>query len=181
MAGNSFPGGQKNAVVKNEMFQQPSACFAPTAGCSSQDSSGFNPSRQLEYGHSDMYLNPPVPQPNQQFQQGSTTFAQRHIHPGPPQNPSSQFSYSKPTIPQHLPPSFGPPYSAPSHQDGRRQFVADEQWRMPSSEFKANNQHGAWRGRNSSCPGPPFGQEGRQLYLDYNSNDPYSEMWFTFP
>ncbi|KAL2983180.1 hypothetical protein AAZX31_12G025400 [Glycine max] len=160
MVGNSFPGGHNNAVVKNEVFPQPTA-YAPTAGCSSQEPSGFNPSRQLEYGQNDMYLNAQVPQPNHQFQQGNPPFAQRHAHPAPPQNPPNLYSYSNPTVQQHLPHSFHPPFPLPSLPDGRRQFVADEQWRVSSSEFKTNNQHGVWRGRNpSSCPGPPYGQEG---------------------
>ncbi|KAK4261928.1 hypothetical protein QN277_004862 [Acacia crassicarpa] len=152
MSGNSFPGGHNNAVVKGEMFPQP----APTAGCSSQEPNGF---RQLEYGQNDVYLNGQVPQLNQQFQQGNPQFAQRHMHSAPPQNPSNQFSYPKPTV-QQLPHSFHPPYSMPSLPDSRRQFAADDQWRMPSSDFKSTNQLGTWRGRNPPCPGPPFGQEG---------------------
>nr|KYP68402.1 Hepatoma-derived growth factor-related protein 2 [Cajanus cajan] len=159
MAGNSFPGGHNNAVVQNEVFPQPSA-YAPAAGCSSQEPSGFNHSRQLEYGQNDMFLNAPVPQPNHQFQQSNPPFVQRHAHPAPPQNPPNPYSYSNPTVQQHLPHSFHPPFPLPSLPDGRRQFVADEQWRVPSSEFKTNNQHGVWRGRNPSCPGPPYGQEG---------------------
>ncbi|KAI4313254.1 hypothetical protein L6164_026245 [Bauhinia variegata] len=125
-------GGHNNVVVKNEMFPQPSSCFAPVSGCNSQEASAFNHSRQPEYGQNDVYLNAQVPQSNQQTQ----------------------------PVQQHLPHSFHPPYSLPALQDGRRQYVADEQLRMPSSEFKTNNQHGAWRGRNPSCPGPPHGQEG---------------------
>ncbi|TKY67746.1 ENHANCER OF AG-4 protein 2 [Spatholobus suberectus] len=159
MAGNSFPGGHSNAIVKKEVFPQPSA-FAPTAGCSSQEPSGFNPSRQFEYGQNDMYLNAQAPQPNHQFQQGNPPFAQRHAHSAPPQNPPNPYSYPNPTVQQHLPHSFHPPFPLPSLPDGRRQFVADEQWRVSSSEFKTNNQHGVWRGRNPSCPGPPYGQEG---------------------
>lgn len=159
MAGNSFPGGHTNSVVKNEVFSQPPA-YAPTAGCSSQEPSGFNPSRQLEYGQSDMYLNAQVPPPNHQFQQGNPAFAPRHALPAPPQNPPNPFSYSNPTVQQHLPHSFHPPFPLPSLPDVRRQFVADEQWRVSSSDFQTNNQHGVWRGRNPSCPGPPYGQEG---------------------
>ncbi|XP_027355668.1 ENHANCER OF AG-4 protein 2 [Abrus precatorius] len=158
VAGNSFPGGHSNPVVKNDVFLQPSA-FAPTAGCSSQEPSGFNHSRQLEYGQNDMYLNSQVPQANHQFQQGNP-FAQRHPHPAPPQNPSNQYSYPNPSVQQHLPHSFHPPFPLPSLPDGRRPFITDEQWRMSSSEFKTNNQHGVWIGRNPSCPGPPYGQEG---------------------
>lgn len=160
MAGNSFSGGHNNGVVKNEVFPQP----APTAGCSSQEATGFNSSRQLKYGQNDMYLNGQVPQVNQQFQQGNPPYAQRHMHPAPPQNSTNQFSYPKATVQRQLPHSFHPPYSLPTLPDGQRQFVADEQWRMSSSEFKTNNQLGVWRGGNPSCPGPPFGQEGMLMY-----------------
>ncbi|KAI4328647.1 hypothetical protein L6164_020983 [Bauhinia variegata] len=141
-------------------FPQPSSCFAPTAGCNSQEASTFNHSRQPEYGQNDVYLNPQIPQPNQQSQPVNTPFTQRQIHSAPPQNPSNQFSYPNPAVQQHLPHSFHPSYSLPSLPDGRRQYVADEQWRMPSNEFNTNNQHGVWRGRNPSCAGPPHGQEG---------------------
>lgn len=124
------------------------------AGCSSQEPSAFNPPRQLEYGQNDMYLNSQVRQPNQPFQLGNPAFAPRHMHPNPPQNPSNQYSYPNPSVQQHLPHSFHPPFSLPSVPDSQRQFVANEQWRMSTSEFKINNQQGLWR------PGPPFGQEG---------------------
>ncbi|CAJ2674077.1 unnamed protein product [Trifolium pratense] len=140
MTGNSFPGGQTISVLKNEILPQPSACFPPMAGCSSQEPSALNPTRQ--------------------FQLGNPRFAPRHMHPTPPQNPSpNQYSYPKPSVQQHFPHSFCPPYALTSVPDGQRQFVANEQWRMSTSEFKSNNQHGLWRGINPSCPGPPFGQE----------------------
>ncbi|KAK2381391.1 ENHANCER OF AG-4 protein [Trifolium repens] len=156
MASNSFSGGHSNAGIKNELYPQPSA-FALAAGCSSQEPSGFNPSRQLEYGQNDVYLNAQVHQPNQQYQQGNTPYVQRHTHPAPPQNPSNQYSYQNHTVQQHHPHAFHSPFPLPSLPDGRRQFVADEQWRMAST----NNQHqnGVWRGINPSS-GPPFGQEG---------------------
>ncbi|KAK7308394.1 hypothetical protein VNO77_41998 [Canavalia gladiata] len=160
MARNSFPGGHNSSVVKNEILPLPSACFPPMAGCNSQEPSSFNPPRQLEYGQNDVYLNSQVPQPNQQFQPGNTPFAPRHIHPAPPQNPSNQYSYLKPIVQHHLPHSFHPPFSLPPLPDGQSQFVVNEQWRMSSSEFKTNNQQSLWIGRNHSCLGPPFGQEG---------------------
>ncbi|KOM46097.1 hypothetical protein LR48_Vigan06g140300 [Vigna angularis] len=160
VAGNSFPGSHNSSVVKNEILQQPSACFPAMAGCNSQEPSGFNPPRQLEYGQNDMYLNSQGPQPNIQFQPANPPFAPRHVHPALPENSSNQYSYQKPTIPQHLPHSFLPPFSLPSVPDGQRQFGANEQWRRPSSEFITNNQQGLWIGRNPSCPAPPFGQEG---------------------
>ncbi|KAL2339402.1 hypothetical protein Fmac_007342 [Flemingia macrophylla] len=160
VTGSSFPGGHNSSVVKNEILQQPSACFTPMAGFNSQEPSGFNPPRQLEYGQNNMYLNSQGPQPNLQFQSANPPFAPRHMHPAPTQNPSNQYSYPKATIQHHLPHSFHPPFSLPSLPDGQRQFVASEQWRVSSSEFKTNNQQGLWIGRNPSCPGPPFGQEG---------------------
>nr|KYP33119.1 Hepatoma-derived growth factor-related protein 2 [Cajanus cajan] len=160
VAVNSFPGGHNSSVVKNEILQQPSACFTPMAGCNSQEPSGFNPPRQLEYGQKDMYLNSQGPQPNLQFQPVNPSFAPRHMHPAPPQNPSNQYSYPKPTIQQQLPHSFHPPFSLPSLPDGQRQFVANEQWRMSTSEFKTNHQQGLRIGRNPSYPGTPFAQEG---------------------
>ncbi|TKY67630.1 ENHANCER OF AG-4 protein 2 [Spatholobus suberectus] len=120
------------SVVKNEVFPQQSA-FAPTAGCSSQEPSKCGQS---------MYLNVQVPQPNHQFQQGNRPFAQRRAHSAPPQNPPNPNSYPNPTVQQHLPHSFHPPFPLPSLPDDWRQFVADEQW----------------RGRNPACRGPPYGQ-----------------------
>lgn len=147
MAGNSFPGGQNSSVVKNEILPQPSACFPPMAGCSSQDSSALNPTRKLEYGQSDMHLNSQIPKPNQEFQIGNPRFAPRNVHPTPPQNPSNQYLYPNPLVQQH-PHSFCPPHVLTSVPDGQRQFVANEQWRMSTSEFKINNQHCLWRGIN---------------------------------
>lgn len=174
VAGNSFPGSHNSSVVKNEILQQPSACFPAMAGCNSQEPSGFNPPRQLEYGQNDMYLNSQAPQPNIQFQPANPPFAPRHVHPALPENSSNQYSYPKPTIPQHLPHSFLPPFSLPSVPDGQRQFGANEQWRRPSSEFITNNQQGQWIGRNSSCPAPPFGQEG--IFSLLNPTD-YQSYW----
>ncbi|KAJ1440425.1 CLU domain [Sesbania bispinosa] len=160
IAGNSFPGGHNSSIVKNERLPQPSACFPPMGGCSTQEPSAFNPPRQLEYAQNDMYLNSQVLQPNQQFQLGNPLFAPRHVHPTGPPNPSNQYSYPKPTVQQHVPHSFNPPFSLPSLPDSQRQFVANEQWRMSSSEFKANSQQGLWRGINPSYSVPSFGQEG---------------------
>lgn len=160
MAGNSFPGGHNSYVVKNEILQQPFACFPPMAGCNSQEPCGFNPLRQLEYGQNDMYLSSRGPQPNLQLQPANSPFAPRHMHPAQPLNPSNQYSYPNPTIQQHLPHSLHPFFSLPSLPDGQRQFVANEQWRMSSSE-------GLWIGRNPSCPTPAFGQEGMRICLAY--------------
>ncbi|KAK9274493.1 hypothetical protein L1049_021742 [Liquidambar formosana] len=161
MAGNTPHGGHIDATIKNEMFPQQSPCFVQSGVCSSREPSGYNSSRPLEYGHNDVYLNPQTSQPNQQFQPGNTPFAQRPLHPAPPpQTPSNHFSFTKPTIQQHQQHPYPHSYSLPSLPDGRRRFVAEEQWRMPS-EF-TDNQRGVWMnaGRTPSCSGPSFVQEG---------------------
>ncbi|GLT25943.1 hypothetical protein SLA2020_010410 [Shorea laevis] len=157
--GNSSKGAPVDAAGKSELFPQQLSCFVPMGVCTSQEPSGYNSSRQMEYGHNDMYLNPHSSQPGQQFQPSNTNFVQRLLHPSLPQNPSSHFSFTKPAIPQHPWPAYSP-YSLPQC-DGRRQFVGGEQWRMPSAEYNADNQQGGWvAGRNSSHAGPLFVQEG---------------------
>ncbi|XP_044491976.1 ENHANCER OF AG-4 protein 2-like [Mangifera indica] len=162
MAGNSAHGGHIDATVKNELFTQQSPCFVPTGMCSSRESSGYNSSRQLEYGHNDIYLNPQVSQPNQQFQQGNTPYVQRPLHPALPQTPSNHFSFTKPGIQQHPHQNYPHPYPMPSHPDNQRRYVGDEQWRMSSGEFNPESQHGVWMGgrRTPPQPGPTFVQEG---------------------
>ncbi|WCJ40047.1 Tudor/PWWP/MBT domain-containing protein [Euphorbia peplus] len=129
--------------------------------CSSREGSGYNPPRQLEYGHSDLYSNPQTSQQNPHFQASGAPFAQRPLHPSLQQNVSGHFSFANPVIQQHPPHPYLRPYPLPSHPDGRRRFVGDEQWRMSSSEINADNQHGTWRGgRTTSHAAPSFGQEG---------------------
>ncbi|PON98866.1 RNA polymerase II-binding domain containing protein [Trema orientale] len=164
-AGNTPHGGPIDASVKSEVFTQQPHCYVPTGLCGPRESSGFSSSRPLEHGHNDMYLNPQVSQPNQQFSQSNTPYIQRPLHPVPPQNPSGHFSYTKPTIQPHPQHPYHHPYPLPSHPDGRRQFVADEQWRMPSSEFKSDSQRGVWINGVMTHSGPPFGQEG----MDFRS------------
>uniref|UniRef100_A0A2C9W163 CID domain-containing protein n=3 Tax=Manihot esculenta TaxID=3983 RepID=A0A2C9W163_MANES len=131
--------------------------------CSSRESSGYNPSRQLEYGHNDLYLNPQASQQNPHFQPGNASFTHRSLHSTLPQNVCGQFSFAKPAIQQHPQHSFPHPYPVPSHPDGRRRFVGDDIWRLPSSEFNTDNQHGTWMsGRTPAHPGP-FGHEGMHL------------------
>lgn len=169
MAGH---GVHVDNALKSEMFPQQSSSFISTGLSGSQEPSGFNSSRQLEYGHNDIYLNPQISQPNQPFQQGNTSFTQRPLHPAPPQNTSSHFSYTKPAVQQHPQHPYQRPYSLPSPLDGQRRFVADEQWRMPSSDFKTN-QRGGWMNggrtpngeRTPSCSGPTYGPEGTQLFF----------------
>ncbi|KAG6650706.1 hypothetical protein CIPAW_06G060700 [Carya illinoinensis] len=158
-------GGHIDNVQKSEMFQQQSLCFASTGVSNSREPSGFNSSRQLEYGHNEMYLNPQISQPNQQFQQGETSFTQRPLHPAPPHNPSSHFSYAKQTIQQHAQHPYHHPNSLPSLPDGQRQLVADEQWRMPSGEFKTEHQHGGWMNGERARSGLTFAQEGTDSYF----------------
>ncbi|MBA0845634.1 hypothetical protein Goarm_022437, partial [Gossypium armourianum] len=150
ISGSAPHGGHIDAAVKNELFLQQSPCF-PTGARNSREASGFNSSRQLEYGHNEMYLNAPSSQPSQQFQPGNTAFVQRPLPPSLPQTSSSHFSFTKPSMPLHPQHSYPPQYSLPSQHDGRRPFVSDEQWRMPAGEYIA--------GRNPPSAGPLFVQE----------------------
>ncbi|KAL1154347.1 hypothetical protein V6Z11_A09G234900 [Gossypium hirsutum] len=150
ISGSAPHGGHIDAAVKNELFLQQSPCF-PTGTRNSREASGYNSSRQLEYGHNEMYLNAPSSQPSQQFQPGNTAFVQRPLPPSLPQTSSSHFSFTKPSMPPHPQHSYPPQYSLPSQHDGRRPFVSDEQWRMPAGEYIA--------GRNPPSAGPLFVQE----------------------
>ncbi|XVF37990.1 hypothetical protein REPUB_Repub20aG0059100 [Reevesia pubescens] len=160
MSGNTAHGGHIDAAVKSELFPQQSPCFA-TGVSNSREPAGYNSSRQLEYGHNEMYLNSQSSQSSQQFQPGNTSFLQRPLPPSLPQTSSSHFSFTKPAMPPHPQHSYPPQYSMPSQHDGRRPFVADEQWRMPAGEYNSDNQRGGWiAGRNPSPSGPLFVQEG---------------------
>ncbi|XP_048233919.1 ENHANCER OF AG-4 protein 2 isoform X2 [Ricinus communis] len=159
MSGN-IRTNHSDAVVKSELFPQQSPCFTPAVVCNSREPSGFNPSRQLEYGHNDLYLKPQASQQNPHFQPGTAPFVQRPMHPSLPQTTSGHFSFAQPAIQHHPQHSYPRLYPLPSHPDGRRRFVGDEQWRVPSNEFNTENQHGTWMsGRTPSNAGPSFGQE----------------------
>ncbi|GAV60995.1 PWWP domain-containing protein [Cephalotus follicularis] len=167
-----------DAAAKGEMFPQVSPCFMPAGVCNSREASGLNHSRQVEYGHNDRYLNPQASQPNQQFQAANTPFVQRPFNPTLPQTPTSHFTYAKPAMQQHSQHSFPRPYALPSHPDGVRRFVADDQWRMPSSDFNTDNQHSVWMSgrRTSSHSGSSFVQEG--YFRPHIERPPASNMGF---
>ncbi|CAL1387879.1 unnamed protein product [Linum trigynum] len=135
--------------------------FAHSAVCSSQETSGFSSSRHLEYSHNDMYLNPQASQHNAQFQPGNSSFVPRPVNPSLTQTAPGHFQFSKPVIQQHHQQPYPHPFPVPSHPDGHRRFVGDDQWRMPSNEFNANNQHNGWiGGRTQSHGGHSISQEG---------------------
>lgn len=151
MPGNASHGGAIDSSVKTEMFSQQQACFAPAGVCGPREPSGYSSARQVEHGHGDIFISTQVSQPNQQFQQGNAAFAPRPLPPGPPQNPSSHFSYAKPPVQQHPQHPYRPPYPLPPGPDNQRRFVADEQ-------------RGVWiNGGRPPHPGPPFGHEGTQI------------------
>ncbi|KAE8717560.1 Tudor/PWWP/MBT domain-containing protein, putative isoform 2 [Hibiscus syriacus] len=159
MGGTAPHGDHIDVAVKSELFLQQSPCF-PSGVRNSLESSGYNSSRQLEYGHNEMYSNTQSSQPSQQFQPGNTAFVQRPLLPSLPQTSSSHFSFTNPSIPPHPQHSYPPQYSLPSQHDGCRPFVADEQWRMPSGDYNTENQCGWIAGRNPPSAGPLFVQEG---------------------
>lgn len=165
MAGNTPHGAHIDAGTKTESFLQQSPCFVPTGMGSHREPLGFNPSRQMEHGHTDMYVNPQASQQQRQFQQANTPFGQRPLHPSIPQTHPNHFSFTNPAMQQPPHPHYPRPFPLPSHPDNQRRFVPDEQWRSPG-EFNADNQRGGWAGGRTPPPsGPPFFQEGWQFIL----------------
>ncbi|KAJ4822810.1 hypothetical protein Tsubulata_015812 [Turnera subulata] len=179
MAGNTSHGNHVDAVAKGDFCAQQSSCFVPMAGCSSRESSGFNSSRNLEYGHNDLYLNPQSTQQHPHFPHVNAPFMQRPMHPSHTQTPAGHFSYAKPAIQQHPQHPYPRPYPLPSHPDVQRRFVTDDRWRMPSSEFNSD-QHGAWMGgRTASLAGPSTGPEG--YFRPPPDRPPVANMGFQVP
>ncbi|KAK6921459.1 CID domain [Dillenia turbinata] len=153
MPGSIAHGNRIDVAVTSETFPRQSPCYIQTGASSMRDSSGFNPSRTLEYAGNEMYTHAQASQPNPQFQPSSTPFTQGPYHPTVPSHPPSvHYSYPMPVAQQHPQHAFSRPYSMPSHPDGQRQYN-DEQWRIPPREFNADNQHGGWMGagRAPSC------------------------------
>ncbi|KAL3502244.1 hypothetical protein ACH5RR_036693 [Cinchona calisaya] len=182
MAGNSSHGPPVEASIRNEMFAQQAPCFVPVGVGSSQEASGYNSTRPVEYGHNNGYISSLSSQPNMQFQPGNVPFMQRPLPLNPPpQNTPSHFSYSVPTIGQHPLPAvqhhppavqhplpvvqhppphpYPPPYPVPNFTDGPRQFAADEQWRIRPNELNSD-QRGIWMPGVRSCSGPAYTQDG---------------------
>ncbi|XP_052204558.1 ENHANCER OF AG-4 protein 2 isoform X2 [Diospyros lotus] len=170
VAANNPHGGHTEAAVRTDIYPQQSSSFSTTGIQNPREPSGFNSSRPLEYGHHDVYCSSQVSQPNQQFQSGNAPILQRPFcplppppppPPPPPQAPSSHYFYPGPAAQQHSQHPYPRPYSLPSVPDAQRRYVADEQWRIPTSDFNADNQRGLWMsgGRTPSCPGyfrPPL-------------------------
>ncbi|PIA64187.1 hypothetical protein AQUCO_00201459v1 [Aquilegia coerulea] len=157
----SHPGHISAAPVNKEMFLVPSSSLVPAGMNNTHDPSGFTSFRPPDYGHNEIYITSHNSQPSQQFQGGNTPFAQRPYHQVPPaQTPTSYHAYNKPSGQHHMQQSFPQPYSLPAFPNARRQYVVDEQWRMPSNDLN-DNQHTGWLGGGRApCSRPPFVQEG---------------------
>ncbi|XP_050234287.1 ENHANCER OF AG-4 protein 2-like isoform X2 [Mercurialis annua] len=148
-------------TVPNEYCSAPSGNQLAQISVVTREPSGYNPPRPLEYGHNDLYLKHQASQQNPHFQPAIAPYAQRPAHSSLPQTVPGHFSFPNPQIQQHPQHSYPRPYSLPSHPDGRRRFIGDEQYMMPASEFNPDNQHGTWmNGRPPSHSGPAFSQEG---------------------
>nr|GMD46185.1 ENHANCER OF AG-4 protein 2 isoform X1 [Ipomoea batatas] len=160
---------------------QPQPRFVPVGVCNSREPSGYN-SRPLDYNHNDAYLNLQPPQSSQQFQPTNAPFSQMPMHPNPPpQIPSNNFSYPRPAVQQqsqHPYPPGPPPYALPNRPDGQRRYVGDEQWRVQSNEFSADQQRGMWMGGGRSSAGPTFPPEG---YLRPHDRPPMNNIGFQPP
>ncbi|XP_031372017.1 ENHANCER OF AG-4 protein 2 [Punica granatum] len=156
MASQNLHGVHADTSGKSELLMQQPPLFVPV-GVNSQEPSGFNPSRQSDFGHSGQYLSSQASQPHQQYQQSNTPYAKRPPHIISTQNVSSQYSYTKAPIPQR---PHAHQYSYPP-PDTRRQFASDESWRS-TTEFHADKQSGSWMNgtRSSSAPSGAYSQEG---------------------
>lgn len=160
----SIPSGSQPVQMAGNTSQQV-PCFATVGSSGSRDLPGYS-SRPLEYGQNDIYPGPQGGQPNKQFQhnqQFQPAFAQRPFpHIPVPQPSSSNFTFNKPAVQQHMPNSHPPPPAhppppppPPSHLYSSASQV---QWRSASSEFKVDNPHNTWvsGGRTPVCPTTTF-------------------------
>ncbi|KAF9624044.1 hypothetical protein IFM89_007742 [Coptis chinensis] len=182
MAGSSpHPGPVTGPLAKNETFSTPSSSIVPAGMPSRHDPSGFASSRTSEFGQSEMYPTPQNSQTNQPFQAGNTPFAQRPYHQIPPaQAPSTYLGYTKPTSQHQMQQQFPHSYPVSSFPNGRRQYVVDEQWKMPSSDRNPDNQHAGWLGGGRpQCSGPPYVQDG--FFRQPMGSQPTNSMGFQLP
>ncbi|KAK9106329.1 hypothetical protein Syun_022340 [Stephania yunnanensis] len=177
MSGNAPHSSRTNVTGKNEMFPQAPPCLTPAVLGNTHDPL-YNSSRPMEFGQGDMHVTPPT----QQFQPGNSSFVPRGFQPVPPaQTPSNYLPYGKPAMQHHIQQPYHNPYSVPPLPNGRTQYINDEQWRRPSSDFNQDNQHGNWAsgGRPPSFSGPPFVPEGS--FRPPIERPPMSNMGFQLP
>ncbi|CAH9138369.1 unnamed protein product [Cuscuta epithymum] len=127
----------------------------------------------------DAYLNHPRPQSSQLFQPTNALFTQMPMHPNhPPQMPSSNFSYTRPSVKlnsQHPYPPGPLIYALPNRPDRQRRYAGDDQWTMRSNEFTGDQQRSIWMGGGRSSDGPNFPPEG---YLRHYDRPPMNNVGF---
>lgn len=144
--------GSRTEAPRGEIYSQQSSFFSPAAGSNAREHVGYNSSRPAEYGQNDACINRQASQQRQQLLPGTSTFAQRPLHPeAPPQQISAHFSYPNPAM-QHQ----YPPYPLPVFSDGPRRYSTDE-WRMP---VNADLPCGGWNTGAQSFSGQPYSHEG---------------------
>lgn len=158
-------GPRMDAPVRGEVFSQQSSFFSPAPVSNAREHVAYNSTRPIEYGQGDStYTNPQPSQQRQQYMSGSAPFAQRPLHPEPPQGIPSHFSYPN-QVQQHE----YPPYPVPNVSDGPRRYATDEQWRKQVNEFNADSSRGGWMTGGKSYPGPPYSHEGTNYYFVHES------------
>ncbi|GAB2275282.1 ENHANCER OF AG-4 protein [Dionaea muscipula] len=159
---SSLPSGHQPVHLAANTLQQ-SSSFHPAGMAAPQEAAAFSSSRSLDYGHNDMFVGSQTTHPKQQFQAAHAAFVQASIHQvRPPQTSANLHPYNTHTVQQNLQHAYSHPYSSPSLSDGRMRFVAEEQWRASSAEYKTDSQHGAWMNdsRTKTGSSTPFGAEG---------------------
>ncbi|KAI4370759.1 hypothetical protein MLD38_019070 [Melastoma candidum] len=104
---NITGGLHTDAAVNPELVTQQSSFFAPV-GRGSEEPSGINNSRQIDYGQTEAFLNNQVSQSNCPLSQGGMLFPQRPHQITPAQDVSAPFPHPYPPMRPHHPSSYPP-------------------------------------------------------------------------